>query len=226
MRRSTHVRIHVPARSPRALACCVFINVLRHIRYFGRFRTRCKGAQKRFRCRTACRRPLRLPSAPAHYLAIRQEDSQKAMHAVYSETIISGIAAQGFSIARPKQKMRVHCGIMPGRIRPRQSRPARAPRFQARHRVLHFFTRTSYRSLRRSLRLRTSSGISMTTVGMAKRPLRIAIQNDAYNKSKRGDGLETETSFTTVNFPRMRSFFITGIPYSHSMVAGGLEEMS
>ena len=32
------------------------------------------------------------------------------------------------------------------------------------------------------------------------------------NKSKRGDGLETETSFTTVNFPRMRSFFITGIP--------------
>ena len=46
------------------------------------------------------------------------------------------------------------------------------------------------------------------------------------NKSKRGDGLETETSFTTVNFPRMRSFFITGIPYSHSMVAGGLEEMS
>ena len=30
------------------------------------------------------------------------------------------------------------------------------------------------------------------------------------NKSKRGDGLETETSFTTVNFPRMRSFFITG----------------
>ena len=66
----------------------------------------------------------------------------------------------------------------------------------------------------------------MTTVGMAKRPLRIAIQNYAYNKSKRGDGLETETSFTTVNFPRMQSFFITGIPYSHSMVAGGLEEMS
>ena len=80
----------VPARSPRVLACCVFINVLRHIRYFGRCRTRCKGAQKRFRCRTACRRPLRLPSAPAHYLAMRQENSQKAMHAVYSETIYTG----------------------------------------------------------------------------------------------------------------------------------------
>ena len=170
MRKSTHVRIHVPARSPRVLACCVFINVLRHIRYFGRCRTRCKGAQKRFRCRTACRRPLRLPSAPAHYLAMRQEDSQKAQHAVYSETIYTGHRPQGFSIARPKQKMRVHCGIMPGRIRPRQSRPACAPRFQARHRVLHFFTRTSYRSLRRSLRLQTSFGISMTTVGIGETP--------------------------------------------------------
>ena len=46
--------------------------------------------RKRFRCRTACRRPLRLPSAPAHYLAMRQENSQKAMHAVYSETIYTG----------------------------------------------------------------------------------------------------------------------------------------
>ena len=81
-----------------------------------------------------------------------------------------GFAAGLHAVDRPKQKMRVHCGIMPGRIRPRQSRPACAPRFQARHRVLHFFTRTSYRSLRRSLRLQTSFGISMTTVGIGETP--------------------------------------------------------
>ena len=70
-------RIHVPARSPWALACHGFINVLRHIRDFGRRRTRSKGTRKRFRGRPTCRRLLRLSPAPAHYLAIWQEDSQR-----------------------------------------------------------------------------------------------------------------------------------------------------
>lgn len=64
-------------RSPWALACHGFINVLRHIRDFGRRRTRSKGTRKRFRGRPTCRRLLRLSPAPAHYLAIWQEDSQR-----------------------------------------------------------------------------------------------------------------------------------------------------
>ena len=70
-------RTHVPAGRPSAPARCVFINVLRHIRYFGHCRTRCKGTQKRIRCRFACRRLLRLPPAPAHHLAFGRTGCSK-----------------------------------------------------------------------------------------------------------------------------------------------------
>lgn len=67
-----------PARSPWALACPRFYQVLRHIRDFGAVAgLAARGTRKRFRGRPTCRRLLRLSPAPAHYLAIWQEDSQR-----------------------------------------------------------------------------------------------------------------------------------------------------
>lgn len=71
-RRGARCRIYVPARRPRRLTGCNFINVLRHIWYAGRRKTRCMGARKRFCRRYAGHRPLPLPPAPAHHLALRR----------------------------------------------------------------------------------------------------------------------------------------------------------
>ena len=108
---TAEARIHVPAGRPSAPARCVFINVLRHIRYFGRCRTRRKGTQKRIRCRFACRRLLRLPPAPAHHLAFGRTGCSKVGRQRMSGkrgSRISGFRGNKMS-GCPASEIRVSC---------------------------------------------------------------------------------------------------------------------
>ena len=50
-----------------------FLSMFASHTVFRAFPDSLQGCTERFRCRTACREPLRLPSAPAHYLAMRQK---------------------------------------------------------------------------------------------------------------------------------------------------------